>query len=94
MRVALAILVAGSRRKLRGKTLDSVVAGVPPRFRDARVYGAVGKSGDNSLTGRNISRLSDYLIAVRLMLNSVCFSTASGLTALRFLLRATSCFWR
>ena len=65
MRVALAILVAGSRRKLRGKTLDSVVAGVRARFRDARVYGAVGKSGDNSLTGRNISRLSDYLIAVR-----------------------------
>ncbi len=27
--------------------------------------GAVGKSGDKSLPGRNISRLSDYLTAVR-----------------------------
>ena len=64
MRVALVILVAVSRRSLRGETFDSVVAGVRVRLRDARVYGAVGKSGDKSLTGRNISRLSDYLIAV------------------------------
>ena len=65
MRVALAILVPVSRRRLRGKTFDSVVAGVRVRLRDARVYGAVCKSGDKSLTGRNISRLSDYLTAVR-----------------------------
>ena len=65
MWVALVILVAVSHRSLRDTRFDSVVAGVRARFRDARVYGAVGKSGDNSLTGRNISRLSDYLTAVR-----------------------------
>ena len=65
MRVALDIVVAVSRRRLRGKTPDSVVAGVRVCLRNARVYGAVGKSGDKSLPGRNISRLSDYLTAVR-----------------------------
>ena len=65
MRVALVFVLVLSRRRLRGKMLDSFVAGVRVRFRDARVYGTVGKSGDKSLTGRNISRLSDYLTAVR-----------------------------
>lgn len=35
------------------------------RLLDARVDGAVGKSGDKSLSGRNISRLPDYLAAFR-----------------------------
>ena len=42
---------------------DSVVAGV--RFRYARVDGAVSKSGDKSLSRRNISGLSDYLTVDR-----------------------------
>ena len=65
MWVALVILVDVSRRSLRDKTFDSVIAGFRVRLRDSRVYGAVGKSGDKSLTGRNIRRLSDYLTAVR-----------------------------
>ena len=65
MPVALVIVIAMSRRRLRGKMPDSVVTGVRVCLRDARVYCAVGKSGDKSLTGRNISRLSDYLMAVR-----------------------------
>ena len=35
------------------------------RLCDAREDGAVCKSGDKSLSGRNISRLSNYLTAVR-----------------------------
>ena len=65
MWVALVILVDVSRRSLRDKTFDSVIAGVRVRLRDSRVYGAVGKSGDKTLTGPNVSRLSDYLTAVR-----------------------------
>ena len=63
MRVALAIVVAVSRRRWRGKTPVSVVIGVG--LRDSRVDCAIGKSGDKSLPGRNISCLSDYLTAVR-----------------------------
>ena len=59
------MVVAVSCRRWRGKTTDSVVAGIGVRLRDARVDGAVGKSGDKSLSGRNISRLSDYLAASR-----------------------------
>ena len=65
MRVALVTVIAVSRRRLRGKTPSSVVAGVRVRLRDAREDGAVGKFGDKSLPGRNINRLSDYLTAVR-----------------------------
>ena len=65
VRVTLAIVVAVYCRRWRGKTTDSVVTGVRVRLRDARVDGAVGKSSDKSLSGRNISRLSDYLAAFR-----------------------------
>ena len=65
MWVVLAIVVAVSCRRFRGKMTDSVIAGVRMRLRDARVDRAVGKSGDKSLSGRNISRLSDYLAGFR-----------------------------
>ena len=65
MRVVLVILVAVSRRRWRDKRADSVVAGVRVRLHNSRMDSAVGKSGDKSLPRHNISRLSDYLIAVR-----------------------------
>ena len=61
----LVILVAVSRRRWRDKRADLFFAGVRVCLRDARMDSAVGKSGDKSLPGLNISRLSDYLIAVR-----------------------------